>query len=119
KDKLREAAMQLRRLAVVAGAAFALTLGLSRVTSPASAQSAAALGGSVTSAEEGPMEGVLVSAKKDGSTVTVSVISNAQGRYSFPASRLEPGRYSLQIRAVGYHPRGQGRGGGPPRSQAA
>ena len=48
------------------------------------------------------MEGVIVSAKKDDSTVTVSVISNAQGRYSFPASRLEPGRYSLQIRAVGY-----------------
>ena len=48
------------------------------------------------------MEGVIVSAKKDGSTITVSVITNAQGRYSFPAARLEPGRYSLQIRAVGY-----------------
>jgi virginiamycin B lyase len=102
KDKLREAAMQVRRLAVVAGAAFALTLGLSSVTSPAAAQSAAALAGLVASANEGPMEGVIVSAKRDGSTVTVSVISNAQGRYSFPASRLEPGRYSLQIRAVGY-----------------
>src|SRR5262245_57022913 len=102
KDKLREAAMQVRRLAVVAVAAFALTLGLSSVTSPAPAQVAAALTGLVASANEGPMEGVIVSAKKDGSTVTVSVISNAQGRYSFPASRLEPGRYSLQIRAVGY-----------------
>ena len=48
------------------------------------------------------MEGVIVSAKKDGSTITISVITNAQGRYSFPAARLEPGRYSLQIRAVGY-----------------
>ena len=94
--------MQVRRLAVVAGAAFALTLGLSSVTSPAAAQSAAALAGLVASANEGPMEGVIVSAKRDGSTVTVSVISNAQGRYSFPASRLEPDRYSLQIRAVGY-----------------
>src|SRR4029078_10939822 len=45
---------------------------------------------------------VIVSAKKDGSTITVSVITNAQGRYSFPAARLEPGRYSLQIRAAGY-----------------
>jgi virginiamycin B lyase len=96
--------MPLRRLALVGSAAFALMLILS--ASPAAAQgggnTAAALTGQVASAEEGPMEGVIVSAKKDGSTVTVSVISDAQGRYSLPAPRLEPGRYSLQIRAVGY-----------------
>src|SRR5262245_33124946 len=101
--------MPLRRLALVASAAFALMLVLS--ASPAAAQGAgdkaAALAGQVTSVEEGPMEGVIVSAKKDGSTVTVSVISDAQGRYSFPAARLEPGRYSLQIRAVGYDLEGQ------------
>src|SRR5215472_13186351 len=60
------------------------------------------LAGQVTSAEEGPMEGVVVSAKKDGSTITVSVITDKQGHYSFPASRLEPGHYSMKIRAVGY-----------------
>jgi len=104
----REAAMQLpglgfvSRLAIVAGAAFALILTHALTSSPASAQSAAALAGQVASTEEGPMEGVIVSAKKDGSTITVSVLSNAQGRYSFPAARLEPGRYSLQIRAAGY-----------------
>jgi virginiamycin B lyase len=87
------------RLAVVAGAAFALIL---IHGSPASAQRAAALAGQVTSTEEGPMEGVIVSAKEDGSTITVSVLSNGEGRYSFPADRLSPGRYSLQIRAVGY-----------------
>ena len=32
-----------------------------------------ALVGQVSSQEEGPMEGVVVSAKKDGSTITVSV----------------------------------------------
>ena len=48
------------------------------------------------------MEGVVVSAKKDGSTITVSVVSDAQGRFTFPASRLEPGNYSLKARAVGY-----------------
>src|SRR5262245_33696644 len=63
-------AMQVRRLAAVAGAAFASTLGLSSITSPALAQVAAALTGQVASAEDGPMEGVIVSAKKDGSTVT-------------------------------------------------
>ena len=48
------------------------------------------------------MEGVVVSAKKDGSTITVSVISDGKGRYSFPANRLEPGHYTLKTRAVGY-----------------
>jgi streptogramin lyase len=48
------------------------------------------------------MEGVLVSAKKAGSTVTIAVVSDEQGNYSFPAAKLEPGQYSLRIRAVGY-----------------
>jgi streptogramin lyase len=62
----------------------------------------AALTGIVSSQEEGPMEGVLVSVKKAGSTVTVTVASDQQGRYSFPRNRLEPGQYALHIRAVGY-----------------
>ena len=37
------------------------------------------------------MEGVLVSAKKTGSNITVTVVSDKEGRYSFPATRLEPG----------------------------
>ncbi len=48
------------------------------------------------------MEGVLVSAKRAASTVTVTVVSDAQGRYSFPRARLAPGQYSIRIRAVGY-----------------
>ena len=65
-------------------------------------EGAVALAGQVRSAAEGLMEGVVVSAKKAGSTVTVSVISDAQGQYSFPGNRLAPGQYSLSIRAVGY-----------------
>jgi Carboxypeptidase regulatory-like domain len=68
---------------------------------PANAQTAP-LSGQVSSAEEGPMEGVLVSAKRDGARITVTVVSDKQGRYSFPAGRLEPGHYSLRIRAGGY-----------------
>jgi streptogramin lyase len=63
---------------------------------------AQALSGRVTSAEEGAMEGVLVSAKRAGSTVTVTVATDAQGRYSFPSGKLEPGEYALRIRAAGY-----------------
>src|SRR5262249_52877967 len=62
------------------------------------AQTGVALTGQV-SAEEGAMEGVLVSAKKAGSTITITVLSDSQGRYSFPAGRLEPGQYALSIRA--------------------
>ena len=60
------------------------------------------LTGTVTSDAEGLMEGVLVSAKRLGSTITVTVVSNAQGRYAFPEGRLEPGDYRLSIRAAGY-----------------
>jgi virginiamycin B lyase len=69
---------------------------------PSPAQAPAALTGTVVSAEEGAMEGVLVSAKRAGSTVTVTVVSDARGRYSFPAAKLPPGKYALRIRAVGY-----------------
>ena len=71
-------------------------------TSSVQAQTPAALTGKVSSAEEGSMEGVLVSAKRAGSTVTITVVSDRQGRYSFPRTKLEPGRYALRIRAVGY-----------------
>ncbi len=61
-----------------------------------------ALTGTVTSAEEGAMEGVLVSAKLSGSNITTTVVSDAQGHYSFPAAKLGPGAYALSIRAAGY-----------------
>jgi virginiamycin B lyase len=62
----------------------------------------AALSGIVTSAKEGAMEGVLVSAKKNGSTITTTIVTDDKGRYAFPADRLEPGTYIISIRAVGY-----------------
>jgi virginiamycin B lyase len=68
----------------------------------AQTQPLAALVGRVTSMEEGPMEGVLVSAKRAGSTITITVVSDDKGQYRFPASKLQPGKYSLRIRAVGY-----------------
>ena len=71
-------------------------------TAGALAQASAALTGKVTSAEEGAMEGVLVSARKDGSNITVTVVSNDKGDYAFPADRLDPGHYTIRIRAAGY-----------------
>ncbi len=73
------------------------------LTVTAQAQTAAALKGQISSTEEGLMEGVLVSAKRDGATVTTTVVSNAKGEFSFPAGRLEPGHYAITIRAIGYN----------------
>src|SRR5437763_11878005 len=84
-------------LSVVVGA---LSAGLASFAVPAKAQEA--LAGKVSSQEEGAMEGVLVSAKRAGSTITVTVVSDASGQYGFPRERLEPGSYSVTIRAVGY-----------------
>src|SRR6516164_8351537 len=69
---------------------------------PSLAQNAAAMSGVVSSAQEGPMEGVVVSVRKDGATITVSVVSDGKGHFSFPAARLEPGHYAISTRAGGY-----------------
>ena len=61
-----------------------------------------ALTGMVSSPDEGPMEGVLVTAKKAGSIVNTTVASDQSGHYSFPRAKLEPGSYTLRIRAAGY-----------------
>ena len=84
-------------LSLTAGAAVLLLQAAS-----AQAAAPAAITGQVTSEAEGAMEGVVVTAKKAGAKVSVSVVTDAQGRYSFPADRVEPGQYSLTIRAVGY-----------------
>ena len=65
-------------------------------------QAPAVLTGTVRSARKAPMEGVLVSAKRNGSPITTTVVTNAQGVYAFPQARLEPGQYNVSIRAVGY-----------------
>ena len=70
--------------------------------SKAANSSGDALTGQVSSEKEGAMEGVVVGAKKDGSTITIDVVTDGNGRYSFPSSKLGPGQYSLKIRAVGY-----------------
>ena len=95
--------MQIRRTLLVTAAVLAVSLLQSGAdSSRALAQAAAALSGQVTSAEEGAMEGVMVTAKKAGSTVAISVASDADGKFSFPAAKIEPGDYTIRIRAIGY-----------------
>jgi virginiamycin B lyase len=65
-------------------------------------QSSVSLTGIVSSDAEGPMEGVLVKAKQAAGNITITVVSNAEGRYSFPADKIRPGQYTLAVRATGY-----------------
>src|SRR5258706_7908166 len=81
---------------VVTAACFGLFM------AAAHAQENVALTGQVSSAEEGAMEGVVVSTKRDGSTISTSVVTDAQGRFALPAARLEPGHYTLKARAAGF-----------------
>src|SRR6204780_2035279 len=88
----------MRMTTLLLASAACLTI----LTPQAFAQNGAALSGDVSSAKEGTMEGVVVSARKDGSTITVSVVTDDKGRFSFPASRLDPGHYAISVRATGY-----------------
>jgi streptogramin lyase len=60
------------------------------------------LTGKVSSTEEPVMEGVLVSVKKEGSTITTTVVTNDKGEFSFPNGRIDAGKYAITIRAAGY-----------------
>jgi virginiamycin B lyase len=79
---------------------FAIVLVAGAGSTPAVAQTPALTG--KVAAEQGALEGVLVSAKKDGSNITITVVSDKDGRYSFPAAKLEPGQYAMRIRAIGF-----------------
>ena len=60
--------------------------------------------GTVRTASGEPMEGVSVSARAVGKTITTSVFTDEQGRYFFPPFEppLERGRYQVWAQAVGY-----------------
>src|SRR2546422_8906108 len=92
--------MQAKLMLTLAAAAAAMAL--PPAIHVVRAQGQAALTGIVSSEAEGNMEGVVLTARRAKSIVQVSVTTDADGRYSFPRDRLEPGEYTLSIRAVGY-----------------
>jgi virginiamycin B lyase len=93
---------------ILLSAASALAIVLCQPSSSVRAQNQDAITGKVSSDAEAAMEGVVVTAHKDGSIVSISVTTDAKGHYAFPESRLEPGHYTLAIRAVGYDLAGSG-----------
>jgi virginiamycin B lyase len=93
--------MVMPRRSRVTSVCFLVCTALLAATGRLAAQAGPALAGKVTAGQEA-LEGVLISAKKSDSNVTITVVSDKDGRYSFPAGRLEPGQYALRIRATGY-----------------
>src|ERR1700760_1811102 len=91
-----------RRASMASKLAVALALAVAFPCAAPAKAPAVALTGLVSSADEAEMEGVLVSASKAGSNITVTVVTGADGRYAFPANRLGPGQYTIAVRAVGY-----------------
>ena len=101
--------MRTKHALLSTAAALALALATSSLGAGA-AQAGPGLSGQV-SGPEGAMEGVLVTAKKNGSTIAYTVVSDAQGRYSFPAGKIEGGEYTLRTRATGFDLDGANRDG--------
>ena len=89
-------------LTAVAGVAALVMYAESNSSSSLHAQAGVALTGLVTSDEEGLMEGVVVTARREGSTIATSVVTDNKGRYNFPEAKLASGDYVLKIRAIGY-----------------
>src|SRR5437879_7072913 len=58
------------------------------------------LSGAITSRSGQKLEGVTVSAKLEGSTITTSVYTDAAGNYYFPA--LPEGKYRVWAQAIGF-----------------
>src|SRR6202790_3520537 len=58
------------------------------------------LTGSITSASGQKLEGVQISAKKEGSTITTSVYTDQNGDYFFPA--MADGKYRVWAQTLGF-----------------
>lgn len=59
-----------------------------------------AITGAIRSAADEKLEGVTVSAKREGSTITTAVYTGQAGRYVFPP--LPEGRYRMWAQALGF-----------------
>ena len=94
--------MRTSRLLIVAAGVAASIVYVASNSSTLRAQSGVALTGRVVSEEEGAMQGVVVTARREGSSISVSAVTDATGRYNFPVSKLPDGDYGLRIRATGY-----------------
>jgi streptogramin lyase len=76
------------------------SLVLAAALTPTAASADQLLTGSITGPTGQKMEGVQISAKKEGSTITTSVYTDLNGEYFFPA--LPDGKYRVWAQALGF-----------------
>jgi streptogramin lyase len=100
--------MRTMRFVSIAFAVLAMLVLAGPLSGAANAANSPSLTGQIVGPDGAPLEGVVVSADNFSSTITVSVVSGADGRYSFPAGKLNPGKYYLSIRAAGFELDGDG-----------
>src|ERR1700681_285174 len=81
---------------LLAGIASLVVFGFAATTASADQL----LTGAITSATGQKMEGVLVSAKKEGSTITTTVYTDLNGDYFFPA--MADGKYQVWAQTLGF-----------------
>src|SRR4030088_2301074 len=81
---------------LLAGVASLVVVGFAATTASADQL----LTGSITSATGQKLEGVLVSAKKEGSTITTTVYTDLNGDYFFPA--MADGKYQVWAQTLGF-----------------
>jgi virginiamycin B lyase len=82
------------------GKLLASVAGLAIVGFASAASADQLLTGTVTSATGQKLEGVQVSAKKDGSTITTNVYTDTNGEYFFPA--MADGKYRVWAQALSF-----------------
>lgn len=100
--------MRTVRVVSIAFAVLATLALVGSLSGQANAENTPSLTGQIVGPDGAPLEGVVVSANSYPSTITVSVVSGADGRYSFPAGKLSPGKYYLSTRAAGFELDGDG-----------
>src|SRR6185312_5454874 len=92
----RNTMTHMRSMLLASAAAVVAALGMT-----ASAQAAdQILSGAISSPTGQKLDGVTVSAKRDGSTITTSVYTDAAGNYYFPP--LAAGKYHVWAQALGF-----------------
>jgi streptogramin lyase len=95
-----ESINRLRRIALIASAALAMTLCATLAKSAPQMEAGVLLSGSVKSDAGPSLEGVTVSAKAAGQTITTSVFTDEGGNYYFP--RMGEGKYRMWAQAEGF-----------------
>ena len=91
--------MKQVRVKLLAGVASLVVTGIA-ATAPTVASADQLLTGAITSATGQKLEGVLVSARKQGSTITTSVYTDLNGEYFFPA--MADGKYQVWAQTLGF-----------------